>query len=109
MCVLCNAPVLNIHWTDQGVKARQEQRSRLRERNYQIRIANKILTYYGLKVDMWNGIKIVIADKKGRVEIVQDLGGLWVGAEKLLGRPLSPLDPGLISYLETSKDHKEKS
>jgi hypothetical protein len=41
----------------------------------------------------------VLRDRKGRSEIIQDLGSLWPAAAKLAGRTLDPLDPVLREML----------
>jgi hypothetical protein len=41
----------------------------------------------------------VLRDRKGRSEVVGDLGALWQAAERLAGKPLDPLDPGLLLAL----------
>lgn len=108
MCVLCGESVMQIHWTDRKkesnengstVVAGQYQRSRQRERHHRTRLTNKVLHYYGLTLEDWTGSKYVLRDKKGRAEIIQDLGALWPAAEKMMGRPLDPLDPLLIEHL----------
>ncbi|UUZ84971.1 hypothetical protein LJK88_16025 [Paenibacillus sp. P26] len=106
MCVLCGESVLQIHWTDRKrtTGAAASSGPGARERHRRIRSANRVLAYYGLKVEDWNGVKFIVRDKKGRSEIVQDLGGLWAQAEKLAGRPLDPLDPGLLAYLNRAGD-----
>jgi hypothetical protein len=104
MCVLCGESILRIHWTDQ--KTAYPSGSRQKERHYRIRLLNQVLAYYGLKVDDWNGVKFVVRDKKGRSEIVHDLGGLWTKAEKLIGRPLNPLDSGLMNFLDRNNTKK---
>jgi hypothetical protein len=55
---------------------------------------------YGLRLNDWNGSKYILSDKKGRSLIVQDLGSLWPAVEKLLGRPIDPLDPSLHDALK---------
>ncbi|OLN23566.1 hypothetical protein BTO30_03840 [Domibacillus antri] len=116
MCVLCNGSVLQVHWTDRKNKnesqstiqtAGETQRSRIRERHLRIRQSNKILAVYGLKLSDWTGSKYILADKKGRSEIVQDLGALWTVAEKLLGKPIDPLDPYLIKVLRPEQAGSE--
>jgi hypothetical protein len=105
MCVLCGESILRIHWTDrkQPPESAFASRTRQRERLRRIRLLNQMLGYYGLKVDDWNGVKFVVRDKKGRSEIVHDLGDLWAKAEKLAGRPLNPLDSGLLDYLNRGR------
>ncbi|WP_052947621.1 hypothetical protein [Aneurinibacillus tyrosinisolvens] len=112
MCVLCSGSVLQVHWTDRknsssdqltAQKAGEAQRSRIRERHIRIRQSNKILGVYGLKLSDWTGSKYILNDKKGRTEIVQDLGALWAIAEKLLGKPIDPLDPVLMEVLASQQ------
>ncbi|MFY0545642.1 hypothetical protein [Brevibacillus sp. H7] len=112
MCVLCGEYVMNVHWTDRKsdrnednrkVVAGENQRSRVRDRRHRSRLTNQILRYYGLRVEDWTGSKYVLYDKKGRSVIVQDLGGLWPAAEKLINRPLDPLDPALLETLASGK------
>jgi hypothetical protein len=112
MCVLCSGSVLQVHWTDRknsssdqltAQKAGEAQRSRIRERHIRIRQSNKILGVYGLKLSDWTGSKYILNDKKGRTEIVQDLGALWAIAEKLLGKPIDPLDPVLMEALASQQ------
>jgi len=110
MCVLCGEIVMNVHWTDQkahdreyggegvaGDILRDIRRDRLKRAGY----ANRILSYYGLKLADWNGIRYVLSDKKGNQKVIGDLGELWLEAQKLCGNRIDPLDPGLLSYLST--------
>ncbi len=110
MCLLCGEFVSQIHWTEkhtedamrapESAAARDEtRRYRRRERVRRTAVANKVLCFYGLKVAEWSGSKYVLKDGKGRSEIVQDLGSLWPAAQKLIGKPLDPLDPALQNAL----------
>jgi hypothetical protein len=45
-----------------------------------------------------------VRDRKGRSEIVQDLGILWPAAAKLAGRTPDPLDPALCEALSAARD-----
>jgi len=111
MCVLCGQDfVAQVHWTDRHLEDRARaaapgsdpvahQGERRRERAHRVVLTNGILHHYGLKLGDWNGSKYVLRDRKGRTEIVQDLGSLWPAAEKLAGRPLDPLDPALRESL----------
>jgi hypothetical protein len=104
MCVLCTGAILQVHWTDrrngEGVPDGDQLRFYRRERLHRASLANKILCHYGLKVEDWNGSKFVLSDRKGRQEIIDDLGGLWPAAEKMAGYKLNPLDPVLIGKLK---------
>jgi hypothetical protein len=110
MCVLCNGAILQVHWTDRrnvegsAIPGEDQLRFYRRERLHRASRANRILCHYGLKVEDWNGSKFVLSDRKGRQEIIDDLGGLWPAAEGLVGHKLNPLDPALIAKL---KQHVE--
>ncbi len=107
MCVLCGEFVSQIHWTERHIedKARASgasgdyHRFRRRDRLHRAKVANEVLSYYGLRVSDWAGSKYLLRDKKGRTELVQDLGSMWSAASKLAGRPLDPLDPALQASL----------
>ncbi len=109
MCVLCGRDfVAQVHWTNRHIedKARvsgsdplEYQRDRRRDRVHRAALMNEVLRHYGLRVEDWSGSKYLLRDKKGRSEIVQDLGALWPAAEKLAGRPLDPLGPALLGAL----------
>ena len=90
MCVLCGV-LLNDHWA--------EQDGGRRGRVFRVRLVNRVLAFYGLRLDDWAGRTWVLRDAKGRSEVVADLGSLWVEAERLCGRPLDPLDPELVASL----------
>jgi hypothetical protein len=90
MCVLCGV-LLNDHWA--------EQEGGRRGRVFRVRLVNRVLAHYGLRLDDWSGRVWVLRDAKGRSAVVADLGSLWAEAEKLAGRSLDPLDPELVAAL----------
>jgi len=90
MCVLCGV-LLNEHWA--------EQEGGRRGRVFRGRLLNRVLAFYGLRLDDWGGRIWVLSDGKGRSVVVTDLGSLWVQAEQLAGRRLDPLDPELVASL----------
>jgi hypothetical protein len=90
MCVLCGV-LLNEHWA--------EQEGGRRGRVFRVRLLNRVLAFYGLRLDDWGGRIWVLRDPKGRSAVVTDLGSLWVKAEELAGRRLDPLDPELVASL----------
>jgi hypothetical protein len=90
MCVLCNV-LLNEHWA--------EQEGGRRGRIFRVRLLNRVLSFYGLRLDDWGGRVWVLRDRKGRSAVVRDLGSLWAEAERLAGRTLDPLDPELVASL----------
>jgi len=90
MCALCGA-LLSEHWA--------EQEGGRRGRVFRVRLVNRVLAHFGLRLDDWSGRIYVLRDAKGRSAVVGDLGSLWTEAERFLGRPLDPLDPGLVRAL----------
>jgi hypothetical protein len=90
MCVLCGV-FLEEHWA--------EQEGGRRGRVFRGRLLNRVLAFYGLRLDDWSGRVWVLRDAKGKTAVVGNLGAVWVEAEKLVGRKLDPLDPELVAAL----------
>jgi hypothetical protein len=105
MCVLCSEATIQIHWTDRHLSGYGSQ-TRRQDHNHRVQLLNKVLSYYGLKVDNWNGLKFIIRDKKGRSEIVQDLAELWEKANGLVRCDLDPLDDGFIAFMTNTNQSK---
>jgi len=77
------------------------QRARRRDRLRVVSLANRILLYYGLHMDDWNGSKYILSDRKGSPVLVQDIGSLWTAVEQLAHRSPDPLDPSLLETLQS--------
>jgi hypothetical protein len=90
MCVFCNV-LVSEHWA--------EQDGGRRGRVLRVQLLNRVLAFYGLRLDDWSGRVWVLRDTKGRSAVVADLGSLWAEAERLVGRSLDPLDPELVASL----------
>ena len=90
MCALCGV-LLEEHWA--------EQDGGRRARVFRVKLANRVLDHFGLRLDDWGGRVYVLRDRKGRSAVVDNLGVLWVEAERLAGRQLDPLDPALVRAL----------
>ena len=90
MCSNCGFPSTLAHWTEAGAASASDRiRNRFR-RAAGLRVA---LQSYGLTAhDDGATSGIALADKTGRIEIVESLADLWVAAERLGGRPIDPLD-----------------
>ena len=108
MCVLCRQFLTESHWTDwrfedhdptTAAAGGDHERARRRARHHRTQVLKQILTHYGLRLDDWHSRSYLLSDRKGTTTIVQDLGALWPAAQQLAGRPLDPLDPGLLSQL----------
>ena len=90
MCVLCGI-LLEEHWA--------EEDGGRRARVFRTRLVNRVLAFYGLRLDDWGGRVWTVRDRKGRSVVVDNLGSLWGEAERLAGRRLDPLDPRLVGAL----------
>jgi hypothetical protein len=91
MCSLCGV-MSKEHWAELG--------DGRRARVFRAALLDRVLSQFGLSVAVWAG-SYVVRDAKGRAAVVSDLGALWVEAERLAGRPLDPLDPGLVAALSS--------
>ena len=91
MCGLCGV-LLEEHWA--------EQDGGRRARALRVGLLNRVLDHFGLRLDDWSGRVYVLRDRKGRSAVVGNLGSIWFEAERLTGKPLDPLDPGLLAQLD---------
>ncbi len=117
MCVLCSQSLfVEPHWTDRPQENRDavatagsdQERDRRRGWQHRAQLLGHILSYYGLSLDNWQNRHYILSDRKGRSEMVTDLGALWPAAAQLLGRPLDPLDPQLIAALSSDRPAHER-
>ncbi|GAA9974651.1 hypothetical protein VN0949_07170 [Helicobacter pylori] len=117
MCVLCGELIRSFHWTDGAdgsssyendenlkgqntlISANENARERKRVRLKRVGLLNRILAFYGLKIDDWQGAKFVLHDKKGQSVIVNDLGDLWDKAQNLAKKEMDVLDSNLLAFL----------
>jgi hypothetical protein len=90
MCGLCGV-ILNQHWA--------EQDGGRRARVFRAALLDRVLDHFGLSLHDWAGAVYVLRDRKGAAAVVHDIGAVWSEAERLLGRPLDPLDAALVAEL----------
>jgi hypothetical protein len=101
MCGLCGVLGNEADWTHApgaaffGVAATWRA-----QRLERVRVANLILTQFGLSLTDWEGTKYQLSNRTGRTEIVDNLAQVWQAAERILGRACDPLDPLLVARLE---------
>ncbi|MCZ6721950.1 MAG: hypothetical protein O7A65_10465 [Proteobacteria bacterium] len=104
MCGLCGALANVRHWSDAagrpGFGGVDRLRSRREERLGRVRALNHLLRFYGFYLKDWRGSSYVLCDRRGQLEIIDNLPELWRKLEKHAGRPLNPLDPELIATLD---------
>ncbi len=98
MCVLCGDLVADPHWSEHATGGETERRQ---ARYRRVRIVNRVLTPYLLAVhEDLSGTRYVVADRKGKSEVVRSLAELWPAADRLVSAPLDPLDGRLLAALE---------
>ena len=108
MCSLCGVLGGQQHWTEMGAGAvpgpGEQARNRRQERQTRVRVANRVLRHYGLKLSDWDGNGYLLSTFTGATAIVDNLTQMWAAAEKLLGRPCDPLDDALLTHLRSASD-----
>jgi hypothetical protein len=88
------------HWTSGPAGADDASAARpAADRQMRALAANDILSLFGLKLDSWAG-RYTLRSRTGKMAVVDNLGSIWVEAEKLTGRPCDPLDPAVLAKLE---------
>lgn len=95
MCIACAFPAAQGHWTDAGTAKGPDA---VKDRLAMLSALGAALAADGLRVkaaDLWSGFRISTAS--GRFENARNLEEAWVAAERLLGRPVDPLNPRFIA------------
>jgi hypothetical protein len=90
MCGLCGV-LLSESWAEEA----GDRRARV----LRLKLLNRVLAHFGLRLDEWGGRVYVLRDRTGRTAMVDDLSAIWREAERLAGGPLDPLDPKLLARL----------
>lgn len=101
MCGLCGVLNHADHWTS-GPASAGEGASVARpaaDRQLRTFAANDILSIFGLKLESWAG-RYTLRSRTGKTAVVDNLGAIWVEAERLLGHACDPLDPVVLAKLE---------
>lgn len=100
MCGLCGILNHADHWTSGPKDADDAGISRpAADRHMHALAANDILSLFGLKLGSWAG-RYTLRSSTGKTAVVDNLGAIWVEAEKLTGHPCDPLDPAILAKLE---------
>ncbi len=105
MCVLCGQMFSEIHWSEllldpERVTGGAGETVRRQGRYARTQLISKVLAHYRLDVsDDWSATNYLIGNRKGVQLVVDSLAELWPAAARMAGRPLDPLDPGLLDGL----------
>lgn len=100
MCGLCGLFGGGEHWTAAAhPQVLASAHTRRAERAQQVRLGNVVLGCFALRLDDWQGASFVLSGPTGRRELADTLPDVWRTAAALLGRPIDPLDPGLLARL----------
>jgi hypothetical protein len=97
MCALCGLLGTERDWSGSltsNLPVRQQRFLRIAQ-------ANRILSFFHLKLEDFQGVSYVLSSPTGRREMVSDFGQLWLVAESLVGRPIDPLDSALLDWLSS--------
>ncbi|MGX3044110.1 hypothetical protein [Helicobacter sp. T3_23-1056] len=110
MCILCGELTQTLHWSEEAFETKtskksemivgQEAGTRAKARIKRVKILQKILGFYGLRIEDWQGSKFILRDKKGNTALVNNLADLWQSAQNLTNIRLNPLDSKLLQYLK---------
>ncbi len=95
MCNACGNPAVLGHWTEAGAATPGD---RLRARFHRAGLLDKVLRPYGLTAHDGGVVPgIQLSTLSGNQSILPDLSAVWAEAERLLGRPVDPLDPVFLN------------
>jgi len=109
MCGLCGILGIEEHWSETAGRpdtfaGREQTTNRRQERLARISITNSILAHYGLHLGDWQGRSHLLKNKLGRTEVVDTIAAIWPVAAQLAGVVCDPLDPDLLTRLETEQE-----
>lgn len=101
MCALCGVLGGDDHWSDAVARPgvftlNTSPQDRRRERAHRLAVVNRLLWRFRMTLSDWQGASYVLATATGQTEMIDTLAHLWPAVERLLGRPLDPLDPAFF-------------
>jgi hypothetical protein len=118
VCVLCGALWTEEHWSEIEADDREDspdgtiafevhvdrRGKRLRDRARRAQLVSAVFAGYGLTFQDWEGSSFILRDAKGNSAIAPDLASLWTEAERILGRPLDPLEPAFLDRVRAREE-----
>ncbi|WP_188008638.1 hypothetical protein [Grimontia hollisae] len=96
MCGLCGMFGQEEHWLVTQTTNTSERNVRLRLRYERIKIINRWLIPFNIKVSDVHGASYLLCSPTGKQTLVSNVTELWMNAELLSGKTIDPLN---ISYL----------
>ena len=104
MCGLCGLFGGADHWTEASANPQVfgGKQTRRAERAERVRLANRVLSAFALRLDDWQGATFVLSGPTGKREMAETLPAVWKAAASMLGRSIDPLDPRLVARLRGS-------
>ena len=105
MCGLCGLFGSADHWTAAAARPQifGDARTRRAERAERVRMATAVLDGFALRLDDWQGSTFILTGATGAREMAETLPDVWRAAAAMLGRPIDPLDPALLSRLAAGR------
>jgi hypothetical protein len=108
LCGLCGILGIEEHWSEPAGRPETFARctqalTRRQERLARISITNSVLAHYGLRLDDWQGRSHLLKNKLGKTEVVDTIAAIWPVAAQMAGVVCDPLDPDLLTRLETEQ------
>jgi hypothetical protein len=100
MCIACEFPALQGHWTESGTARGPDA---AKDRLAMLSTLGAALAADGLRVraaGLWSGFQI--SSPSGRFENAQNLEEAWVAAENVLGHAVDPLNPRFIARIRAA-------
>jgi hypothetical protein len=111
MCGLCGLFGGADHWTTAAARPQVfgGARTRRAERAQQVRLANRVLLPFALRLEDWQGTRFVLSSATGKRAMAETLPEVWTAAASMLGRPIDPLDPAVLARLGNPSDARDAS
>jgi hypothetical protein len=103
MCGLCGVLGGEEHWTSAAGRPEifGNALTRRAERFERLRVTNAVLGCFAYRADDFQGASFIVKNATGRQEMALALPEIWQQAAAMLGRPIDPLDEGLLVRLES--------
>lgn len=100
MCGLCGIFGKEEHWLVTRVTNTSQSDVRLRLRYERIKIINRWISPFNLKLVDVQGGAYLLCSPTGKQALVSNVTELWLQAELLCGKEIDPLDSGYLNALE---------